>query len=70
MNDKAEDGDADARIGDVEGGKGIGESDMQIEKQEINDMAVEEAVGEVTENAGEEESKRYAAPGIGEFAPQ
>lgn len=39
----------------------------EIEAQEIDDMTVEKAVGEVSENAGEQKAERNSAPGIAWF---
>ena len=48
MNDEATDGDEDAGVGHVEGRKRMRERNVQIEKREIDDVAVNEAVGQVS----------------------
>ena len=40
---------------------------VQIEEQKIDDVTVEEAVGEIAENAREQQAERDAAPGIARF---
>ena len=45
-------------------GHGCANGHVQIEEQEIDDVAVEEAIGEVAHDAGEEQSERDIAPGV------
>ena len=64
MRRRPDDGDADARVGHVKGRPGIGEADVEIKEQKIDDMTVEEAVGQVAENTGEKKTKRNAPPWV------
>ena len=57
-------GDADAGIGDVKGRPGIGEADMEIEEEKIDHVSVEESIGEIAQNPGQEQAKRDASPRI------
>src|ERR1041385_5701070 len=70
INHEADDRDADAGIGDVEGRPRVGEAHVQVKKEEIDDVAVEEAVGEIAEHAGHEQTERAASPGVARFGPQ
>ena len=58
MNDEENDGDADTGIGHVERRPGMREGHMQVEEQEIDDVAVKQPVGEIAENAGDQKRKR------------
>jgi hypothetical protein len=55
MNDETEDRDENAGIGHVEGRPRVGKRHVQIEEREINDMAVQKPVGQVSHNPAEEE---------------
>ncbi len=55
MHDEADHCDADAGVGDVKGRPGIREGDVQIEKQKVDHMPVQQAVGEIAHHAGEKE---------------
>lgn len=68
VDHEADDRDADAGIGDVEGWPGVGEANMQIEEKEIDHVTVQEAIGEVAENSGEKKAKGDAVPWIGRSA--
>ena len=70
VNDETKDCDADAGIGDVKSGKGIGETNMQIEVKKVDNMSVSHAVGQVTEDAGQQQTQSKATPGIGRTASQ
>jgi len=65
MNYEGHDRDADARVGDIECGPGVRERDMQIDQQEIDDVAVEETIGEISHNAGQEQGERDVAQCVG-----
>jgi hypothetical protein len=58
VNDKAENRDTNAGVSHVEGWERIGERNVQIEEQEIDDMTVEQTVGEISHDAGQEQSQR------------
>jgi hypothetical protein len=51
MNDETDHGDEDAGIGDVKGGPGVGERDVQIEQGEVDDVTVEKTIGEVAHDS-------------------
>ena len=61
MNDEADDRDADARIRHIKSRPGMRERNMQIEKQKIDYMTVHQAVGEISEHAGQQERQRKIA---------
>ncbi len=42
----------------------MGEGDVQIEEQEINDMTVEQTVGEIAEHACQKQTKPNPSPRI------
>ncbi len=50
--------------------KDAGSVSPEIEEKEIDHMTVEESVGKITEDAGEQKTERQSAPGIGRFAPK
>ena len=52
VHNEAEDGDADTRVSDVKRRPGMREREVEVEEEEINDVAVQETVGEVAENPG------------------
>jgi hypothetical protein len=65
MDDKECDCDADARIGYVEGGPGVEDPwgrRSQIEQKKIDDVAVKETIGQVAEDAGQQQAERDVAP--------
>ena len=64
VNDKGDDCDADAGIGDVEGWPRVGEANVQIEEKKIGDVTVDNSVGEVAHDAGEKQREGEIAPGI------
>jgi len=53
VNDKADDGNGDAGIGDIEGRPGTGEPNMQVEKKKIDYVPIKKTIGEISQNAGE-----------------
>jgi len=64
VNDKANDCDADAGVGDVESRPRVGEANVQIEEKKIGDVTVDDSVGEVAHDAGEKQREGEIAPGI------
>ena len=58
MNDKENDGDADAGIGHVERRPRMRERHMEIEQQEIDHVSVKHAVSQVPEHAGNQKRER------------
>ena len=69
MNYETHDRDADAGVGDIERGPGIRERDVQIDEQEIDDMAVEKTIGQVSHYAGQKQGERNVAQRIGGAPP-
>ncbi len=57
MNDKTNYRDRDAGIGDIECRPGMSKRKMQIEEEKINNVSVEETIGQVPEDAGEKEGE-------------
>ena len=55
VKDEEDDRDTDAGIGDVEGGPGVGQRNVQIDEQKVDDVTVEETVGEISHYAGQEQ---------------
>ena len=45
----------------------MGEGQVQIEKQKINDVAVQEAIGKVAKDAGEKQPKGESTPWVARF---
>jgi len=64
VNNKADHSDADAGVGDVEGGPRIGEANMQIEEKKICDVTVDDSIGEVAHDASEKQRQGEVAPGF------
>ena len=52
MDNKAHDRDADAGVGDIKGGPGVGVREVQIEEKEIDDVTVQKAIGDEMERRG------------------
>jgi hypothetical protein len=55
VDDEAENCDADAAVGDIEGGKRMRERHVQIEEEEVDHVAVRETIGQVAHHTGEKE---------------
>ena len=53
MDNEENDGDADARIGDVEGRPRMRQRHVEIEEEKINHVPVEETIGQIPEDAGQ-----------------
>jgi hypothetical protein len=64
VHDEENNCDANTGIGDIERGPWIGKTDVQIEKQKIDDVTVQQPVREIAQNPGEQERKRNIAPQI------
>jgi hypothetical protein len=64
MNDKADDRDANTGIRHVEGRPGLGEADVQVKEKKVDDITVGEAIGQVAEDTGEEQSEGQITPAI------
>jgi hypothetical protein len=69
MHDEAADGDEDARIGHVEGRPGMSEWHVQIEEREVDDVTVEEAVGQVAHDSAKKKGERDIAQRIAQARP-
>lgn len=68
-SDGEEDGGADdAGVGNVEGWPRVGEGDVEVEAEEVDDMTVDDAVGEVATDTGGEKGDGEPADGAGEHA--
>ena len=64
MNDEKEDRDANAGIRHVESRPGMSQRDVQIEQQKINDVAVQQPIGQIPKNPGEEQTERDIPPDV------
>ncbi len=64
LDDEAKDRHADAGIGNVKGGPGMGKGHVQIEEEEVDDVAVQETIGQVAEDAREEKGEGGVAPPV------
>src|SRR6478672_2307451 len=62
VDHKADDRDADTGIGHVKGRPWVRKRQVQIEEQKIDDMTVQETVGEVAKDAGEKQPKGETTP--------
>ena len=58
------DGDANAGVGHVKGRPGMRERNMQIEEQKIDDVTVEQTVGQISQDSGQEQGERNIAQRI------
>jgi len=65
MNNKKHDGNGDAGIRDVECGPWIRVRNVQIEKKEIDHVAIKKTIGEISKNSCEQKRQRRIAPKIG-----
>jgi len=45
----------------------VRERNVQIEKQEIDDVTVQDAIGEIAQDAGQEQTERNPAPRVTRF---
>ena len=64
MNDKQHHGNRDAGIRYVEGWPGIRVAYVQIEKEKINHVTIENAVGKISQDSSQKKRKRKIAPTI------
>ena len=62
MNDETENRDTDTGVGYIKGRPGMGEGDVQIEKKKVDNMTVQQTIGEIAENAGEEQRQSDPTP--------
>jgi hypothetical protein len=69
MHDEAADGDEDAGVGHVESGPGMREWHVKIEEREIDDVTMEEAVGQVPHDPAEEQGQGDIAQRIAQARP-
>ena len=64
VNDKQHYCNRDARIGDVKGRPGISVADVQIKKEKVDHVSVEQTIRQISQNACEEKRQRYIPPRI------
>jgi hypothetical protein len=64
MNDEKNHCNRDARIGYVESGPRMRVGNVQIEKEKIDHMSIKETIGKISQDASQQERKRYVAPKI------
>ena len=64
MNDKQDNRNRDTGIGDVKRRPGIGEPDVQIKKEEVDNVSVKQAICQISQNAGKEKCQRYIPPRV------
>jgi hypothetical protein len=64
VNDKQHYGNRDARVCDIKRGPGIGVPDVQIKKEKIDHVPMEEAISEIAENTCKKKRKRYIPPRV------
>ena len=70
MNEKANNCDANAGIGDVKGGPGIRARNVQIEEEKVDHVPMQESIGQIAKNASQKKSKRGAIPRIAGSRPK
>ena len=61
MDNKQNDRNGDAGIGDIERRPGMGESNMQIKQQKIDYVPVKKTISKISQHAGEQKRKRHIA---------
>ena len=64
MDNKQNDRNGDAGIGDIEGRPGIGEPNVQIKQQKIDHVPIKKTIGKIAQNASEQKRERHVAPDI------
>lgn len=64
MDNEAKHGDTDAGVSHVERRPGMGQRDVQVEKQKVDHVAMHEPIGQVPENAGKQEREGNITPGV------
>jgi hypothetical protein len=64
VNDKQHYGNRDARVCDVKRRPGIGVPDVQVKKEKIDHVPIQEAISEIAQNTCKKKRKRYIPPGI------
>jgi hypothetical protein len=62
MDNKTENSNTDAGVGYIKGRPRMGEGNVKIEKEKVDNMTVQQPIGEIAENAGEEQSQSDATP--------
>src|SRR5579862_1333077 len=70
IEDEKARGGADATVGHVECGPGRDRQRAETEEQEVDDVSVQNAVGEVAQDAGDQERQRDPAQLVREGAPR
>ena len=51
----------------LKAGHGMGKGQVQIEEQKIDDMTVQETIGEVAKDAGEKQAEGESTPWVARF---
>jgi hypothetical protein len=69
MNDETDHRDANTGIGHIESRPRVSERQVQIKQKKIDDVPVEEPIGQVSQDPGQEQGKRDVAPLIYDPAP-
>ena len=64
MNDKTNDRDANTGIGNIERRPRMRVGKVEIEKKKIDDVSVKKAIGQVSQDASEQERQRNIAPDV------
>jgi hypothetical protein len=64
VNDKQHYRHRDTRISDVKRRPGIGVADVEIEKEKIDHMSIEQAICQISQNACKKKRQRYIPPGV------
>jgi hypothetical protein len=64
MNDETDDRYANARVGDVERRPRMGIREMQIKEKKIDDVTMEEPVGQVAKDTGKQKAKGNISPNV------
>jgi len=64
MDNEEHDRNRDARIGDVKRRPGIGVADVQIKKKKVDHVSVEQAICQISQDAGKKKRERYISPGV------
>ena len=70
VDNEADHRNADAGVGDVKRRPRVRERDVQIEEQKIDDMTVEETIGEVSHDAGKKQGERNVAQRVRRASPK
>jgi hypothetical protein len=70
MNDETGNRDTNAGVGYIERRPRIGERDVEIEEEEINDVTMEQTVGQIPNDSGQEQGQGKIAERVYRTPPQ